>query len=222
MQSEIYRRIFPETILDKKAVDYVRTTKEGCSLRDVGWQRYHRVRCRRHYCRRSNAARRCSIRACQRAPSADWVFNSVLTRFNDAAKGALILVMHRLAPDDLSATLEPDADFVLKLPLIAEKEEKYVRHGRFTMYRRPGDVLNPAAMTASSRKAQGEPAALRLGRTVSAASDGRRLGHAFGRAVSAVRPFKAAEVRTEHPFLGRRGDDRRQRERMYEVGTGPE
>jgi hypothetical protein len=29
MQSEIYRRIFPETILDKKAVDYVRTTQQG-------------------------------------------------------------------------------------------------------------------------------------------------------------------------------------------------
>jgi predicted phage terminase large subunit-like protein len=56
--------------------------------------------------------------------------------------------MHRLAPDDLSATLEPNADFVLKLPLMAEKEEKYVRHGKFLMYRRPGDVLNPARMTA--------------------------------------------------------------------------
>jgi predicted phage terminase large subunit-like protein len=76
------------------------------------------------------------------------VFNSVLTRFNDAPTGALILVMHRLAPDDLSATLEPAADFVLKLPLIAEKEEQYMRHGRTTMYRKPGDVLNPAAMTA--------------------------------------------------------------------------
>ena len=34
-----------------------------------------------------------------------WVSNSVMTRFNDPTKGALILVMHRLAPDDLSATL---------------------------------------------------------------------------------------------------------------------
>jgi predicted phage terminase large subunit-like protein len=81
-----------------------------------------------------------------------WVFNSVLTRFNDEDKGALILVMHRLAPDDLSATLEPDADFVLKLPLIAEKEEKYTRDGRLTMYRRPGDVLNPAKMTTEAAR----------------------------------------------------------------------
>jgi len=76
-----------------------------------------------------------------------WVFNSVLTRFNNAPTGALVLVMHRLAPDDLSATFEPVADCVLKLPLIAEKEEKYLRHGRITMYRKPGDVLNPARMT---------------------------------------------------------------------------
>lgn len=73
-----------------------------------------------------------------------WVFNSVLTRFNDAPTGALILVMHRLAPDDLSATLEPGADFVLKLPLIAEKKEEYTCRGRTTMYRKPGDVLNPS------------------------------------------------------------------------------
>jgi len=76
-----------------------------------------------------------------------WVFNSVLTRFNDAPTGAFILVMHRLAPDDLSATLEPGADFVLKLPLIAENKEEYICRGRTTMYRKPGDVLNPEAMT---------------------------------------------------------------------------
>jgi hypothetical protein len=33
--------------------------------------------------------------------------------------------MHRLAPDDLSGTMEPYADFMLKLPLIAEKLEHY-------------------------------------------------------------------------------------------------
>ena len=31
----------------------------------------------------------------------DWVNSSVYTRFNDPSKGALVLVMHRLAPDDL-------------------------------------------------------------------------------------------------------------------------
>src|SRR5208337_1676688 len=31
----------------------------------------------------------------------DWVNSSVYTRFNDPSQGAMVLVMHRLAPDDL-------------------------------------------------------------------------------------------------------------------------
>jgi predicted phage terminase large subunit-like protein len=146
MLSDIYRRIFPETILDKKAVDYVRTTQQGARyVTSVGSDITGfgaDVIILDDPMQPDDAA---SEKAKERLRS--WVFNSVLTRFNDTAKGALILVMHRLAPDDLSATLEPNADFVLKLPLIAEKEEKYARHGKLTMYRKPGDVLNPAAMT---------------------------------------------------------------------------
>jgi len=146
MNSELYGRIFPETILDKKAVDYVRTTKEGARyVTSVGSDITGfgaDIIILDDPMQPDDAA---SEKAKERLRS--WVFNSVLTRFNDAPTGALILVMHRLAPDDLSATLEPSADFVLKLPLIAEQEEKYLRHGRTTMYRRPGDVLNPARMT---------------------------------------------------------------------------
>ncbi len=146
MQSALYRRIFPETILDKKAVDYVRTTQQGARyVTSVGSDITGfgaDVIIIDDPMQPDDAA---SEHTKERLRS--WVFNSVLTRFNDAPTGALILVMHRLAPDDLSATLEPVADFVLKLPLIAEKEEKYVRHGKLTMHRTPGDVLNPAAMT---------------------------------------------------------------------------
>src|SRR5690606_6565126 len=77
-----------------------------------------------------------------------WLFSSALTRFNDPTTGAFILVMHRLAPDDISATLEPNADFVLKLPLVAETEEEYVHHNKLIYYRCPGEVLNPERMTA--------------------------------------------------------------------------
>ncbi len=146
MQSELYGRIFPDTILDKKAVDYVRTTKEGARyVTSVGSDITGfgaDVIILDDPMQPDDAA---SEKAKERLRS--WVFNSVLTRFNDAPTGALILVMHRLAPDDLSATLEPNTDFVLKLPLIAEKEEEYLRHGKMTMHRRPGDVLNPARMT---------------------------------------------------------------------------
>jgi len=146
MQSDIYRRIFPETILDKKAVDYVRTTQQGARyVTSVGSDITGfgaDVIILDDPMQPDDAA---SEHAKERLRS--WVFNSVLTRFNDAPTGAFILVMHRLAPDDLSATLEPGADFVLKLPLIAENKEEYICRGRTTMYRKPGDVLNPEAMT---------------------------------------------------------------------------
>jgi predicted phage terminase large subunit-like protein len=67
-----------------------------------------------------------------------------MTRFNNPQKGALILVMHRLAPDDLAATFTQQADLHISLPLIAEKLEKYTRLGKMLMLRKPGDVLNPA------------------------------------------------------------------------------
>jgi len=146
MLSDIYRRIFPETILDKKAVDYVRTTQHGARyVTSVGSDITGFGADLIIFDDPMQPDDAASEKAKERLRS--WVFNSVLTRFNDAPTGALVLVMHRLAPDDLSATFEPVADCVLKLPLIAEKEEKYLRHGRITMYRKPGDVLNPAAMT---------------------------------------------------------------------------
>jgi hypothetical protein len=70
----------------------------------------------------------------------DWVNSSVYTRFNDPSKGALVLVMHRLAPDDLAGTIESYADIVLKLPLIAEELEHYTYQDRTMMRREPGEA----------------------------------------------------------------------------------
>jgi len=55
--------------------------------------------------------------------------------------------MHRLAPDDLSGTMEPSADFVLKLPLIAEKTEHYTYLDRTVMRREPGEPLNRSRLS---------------------------------------------------------------------------
>jgi predicted phage terminase large subunit-like protein len=147
MMSKKYRAIFPGTILDKKAVDYVRTTKGGYRYAtsigsditgfgadeiivddpmqpDDAASEHVKERIRR------------------------WFDSSVERRFNNSAHEVLILVMHRLAPDDLSATLSEHADIVLKLPLVAEKVEKYKALEKLIFYRKPGDVLNPARMTA--------------------------------------------------------------------------
>jgi hypothetical protein len=83
----------------------------------------------------------------------DWVNSSVYTRFNDPSKGARVLVMHRLAPDDLAGTIEPSADFVLKLPLIAEKTDDYTFRGKTIMRREPGEPLNPSRLSAADIEA---------------------------------------------------------------------
>ena len=149
MLSSLYARIFPKTVLDKKAVDHITTTLGGARyatavgsditgfgadviIIDDPMQ--------------PDAAT--SAMAKERVSS--WVQSSVLTRFNDPTRGVLILVMHRLAPDDLSATLEATGCYkVLKLPLVAGNEKKFVDcHGRVLMERQPGEVLNPDRLNA--------------------------------------------------------------------------
>lgn len=79
-----------------------------------------------------------------------WYQSSVLTRREEGNNSRTILVMHRLAPDDLSATLKETSDFHLSLPLVAEKEEKFVARetGRWILRRQPGEPLNPRRMNA--------------------------------------------------------------------------
>ncbi|MEC5291820.1 hypothetical protein VSX64_16190 [Aurantimonas sp. C2-6-R+9] len=145
MMSKRYRRIFPGTVLDKKAVDYIRTTKGGYRYAtsvgsDITGFGADEIIIDDPM--QPDAA--ASERAKERVRS--WVQGSVITRFNDPRRGALILVMHRLAPDDLSATMEPEADFVLKLPMIAVEEESFRHNGKLIMCRTPGEVLNPVRL----------------------------------------------------------------------------
>lgn len=145
MQSPVYRRIFPGTVLDKKAVDHIRTTKGGHRYAtsvgsDITGFGADEIIIDDPM-QPDDAA---SEQVKERVRS--WVQSSVLTRFDDQRKGALILVMHRLAPDDLSATMEPQADFVLKLPLVAGKEPPITHNGRIVMRRQPGDILSPLRM----------------------------------------------------------------------------
>lgn len=77
----------------------------------------------------------------------NWMSSSVLTPFNDQSKGGLIIVMHRLAPNDLPATMTDTADRISRLPLIAEKHEKFTFKGEVIFERNPGDVLNPERLS---------------------------------------------------------------------------
>ena len=149
MLSPTYRMIFPNTVLDKKAEDHVSTTKGGYRYAtavgsDITGFRADEIIIDDPL-QPEDAP---SEMAKEKVRS--WVDTSVITRFKDHSNGVLIVVMHRLAPDDLSGTLEQRSGWkVIKLPLVAEERERFVVKGSNShlMQRQPGDLLNPNRMT---------------------------------------------------------------------------
>lgn len=144
MQSPIYRAIFPQTVLQKKAEDHLTTTKGGYRYAtavgsDITGFRPHTIIIDDPM-EPEGAA---SELAKERLRS--WVSSSVLTRFEDPSRGALILVMHRLARDDLSATIAEQKDsLVISLPLVAEEPYEILDAKRRSLVlRKPGDILHP-------------------------------------------------------------------------------
>ncbi|MBX9615559.1 MAG: hypothetical protein K2X25_08185 [Caulobacteraceae bacterium] len=79
-----------------------------------------------------------------RAKAQRYVDESLMSRLNDKATGAVIAIQQRLGEDDVSAHLTSKGGFNhLDLPAIAVKDEIIrLTHGR-THARRIGDVLNP-------------------------------------------------------------------------------
>jgi phage terminase large subunit-like protein len=152
MRSPLYKTIFPGTVLDKSAVDHIRTdmggyryaTAVGSDITGFGADEIiidDPVQPEDALSERVKQQLR------------DWVNSSVYTRFNDPKQGAMVLVMRRLAPDDLSGTMEPFADFVLKLPLIARETEYYTYFDQTLLRRAPGEPLNPSRMSVADIKA---------------------------------------------------------------------
>jgi hypothetical protein len=73
-----------------------------------------------------------------------WYTNTLLTRLDNKARDAIIVVMQRLHPDDLVGyLLEQDGWTHLNLPAIAEVDESIpLGPGRFHIRKR-GDLLHP-------------------------------------------------------------------------------
>jgi predicted phage terminase large subunit-like protein len=73
-----------------------------------------------------------------------WYANTLLTRLDNKARDAIVVVMQRLHSDDLVGyLLEQDGWTHLNLPAIAEVEERIpLRPDRFHV-REPGDLLHP-------------------------------------------------------------------------------
>jgi predicted phage terminase large subunit-like protein len=152
MQSDIYRTIFPGTVLEKKAEDHLMTTaggyryatSVGSDITGFGADEIIVDDPMQPEDASSEIAKQ-KIR--------DWVQSSVLTRFDSPNEGVFILVMHRLAPDDLAGTLGSTGNyFTLSLPLVAEEYECFENSGVDIMERHPGDVLNPAYMSKAEVK----------------------------------------------------------------------
>lgn len=83
-----------------------------------------------------------------------WYDNTLLSRLNDKANGAIILVMQRLHQDDLVGhVLEQDDWDILSLPAIAEVHERHLIDGplgKRYFVREPGDILHSAREDSAS------------------------------------------------------------------------
>jgi hypothetical protein len=147
MQSPEYRKIFPGTALDKKAENWLTTTKGGYRYATAVGSDITGFRPTEIIVDDPIEPEEGSSEPVKEKLRS-WISSSVLTRFEDNAKNAFILVMHRVAPDDLAGTLQKqDGYFTLSLPLVAEKPEAFASRGDIIMTRQPGEFLHPGRMT---------------------------------------------------------------------------
>lgn len=148
MQSAFYRAVFPATVLDKKAEDWLSTTKSGYRYATAANSDITGFRPTEIIIDDPMEPEEASSElAKERIRS--WVSTSVLTRFEDNQNNVFILVMHRIAPDNLAGTLQKNSGyFTFALPLVAEKSEKFQSWRNVVlMTRQQGDLLNPGRMT---------------------------------------------------------------------------
>jgi predicted phage terminase large subunit-like protein len=202
MTSRLYRRIFLGTVLAKQAEDLLTTTKGGQRLATaVG----------------GPVAGFCSeltiiddpmqpdevASELKKQGLRDWYSGVVEQRL--VPGGAMIVVMHRLAPDDFTATLlEKGGWFHVSLPLIAVQQTTYTdRSDRDFWIRKPGDLLSPR-WTTGSRGYSAHSAQGNLRGAISAESAVRWFWDLFNRPPRALRG--AVALRVDCPQLGPRCD----------------
>ena len=146
MTSPLYRQIFPGTVLAKQAEDLLTTTKGGQRLATaVGGPA---AGFRAELAIIDDPMQPDDVASeLKKQGLRDWYSGVVEQRL--VPGGAMIVVMHRLAPDDFTATLlEKGGWFHISLPLIAVEEIVYTdRSGRDFWTRKPGDLLSPGWTT---------------------------------------------------------------------------
>ena len=146
MQSRPYRRIFSGTVLEKQAEDLLTTTKGGQRLAtSVGGPAagFRADLAIIDDPMQPDAA----VSEVKKQGLRDWYAGVVEQRM--VPDGTIIVVMHRLSPDDFTATLVENDDWLqLALPLIAVEELEYLdRRDHLIWSRKPGELLSPGWMT---------------------------------------------------------------------------
>ena len=148
MQSPVYKAIFPGTVLDKKSEGWLVTTKGGYRYATAVGSDITGFRPTEIIVDDPIEPEEGSSELVKQKLRS-WISSSVLTRFEDNAKNVFILVMHRIAPDDIAGTLQKQGGYkTVSMPLVAEKRQKFVtRKGEVIMTRQPGELLHPGRMT---------------------------------------------------------------------------
>lgn len=146
MQSEIYAKIFPGTVLEKKAQDHLKTTKGGARFAtsvgsDITGFRANIIIIDDPIQPDEAESERVKNEVQK------WFYSSVLTRLIDLRTDAIILVMHRLSPNDLAGVLEQVGWHTFKLPMVAEIDTEIEIGLNFHWHRKVGELLNPDRMS---------------------------------------------------------------------------
>jgi len=149
MLSPIYKAIFPGTVLRKKAENWLETTKRG--------YRYATAVCSDITGFRPNEIivddpmePLDAYSEIAKEKLRTWISSSVMTRFEDNSRNLFVLVMHRIAPDDICDTLEKQGGyFKVALPFKAEERVWYreSKAGDTLLRLEPGDFLHPGRAT---------------------------------------------------------------------------
>jgi predicted phage terminase large subunit-like protein len=123
----------------------------------------------------------------------------IRTRLNNPKKGAIVIVAHRLAEDDLPGhVLEESGWKLVKLPLVATRKRNYKIEGRMAWPRRKGELLRPDAFTPRDierlRRAK-QPSFETLQQQNPGARDGPRIKSAH------IGIFASAELPADAPVV---------------------
>ncbi len=151
MQSPLYRKIFPGTALDKKAEDKITTTKGGQRYAtavgsDIAGFRADLI------IMDDLIQPDAALNELHKQKLRDWYYGVVAQRLRDQATGVIVLVMHRLAPDDLTQSfIEEGGWYHIPLPLIATQPENYSFDNKGAIHTRAvGELLSPRWQSAET------------------------------------------------------------------------